>query len=354
MKSSYKIAVLVAVAIFGFVVFHYATQSGDPEAVPSSEVNATPEASPGTTPESNPEPSPIASTNTPTSSPASWDRPTRDAYSRPAPTPPDTATGTDRSTSLMDLINQNREQAITSSPATGSIPGSLSESSPSGSSVSVSPAEDIATSTPGNETVSTSTNIISNNSDNTFPQPTILNLDTSPGTSRGTILTSGRDISRGSSSANTSTHTTPTTPVAVPPATTPTTAKTYAIQSGDTFSSIAVDLYGNEARWVDIAQANPLVDPTKLKVGQVIRLPSAGNESTTASGQGTATEPAIAPPGLTRTYTILPNDTRTGIAVEFYDDPNAWRFIYNANRRVLGDNPDRIPADVIITLPPRP
>ena len=47
-------------------------------------------------------------------------------------------------------------------------------------------------------------------------------------------------------------------------------------------------------------------------------------------------------------------DTLSTIAGHFYDDPEQWRLIYNANREVLGGNPDRIPADVEIVIPPKP
>ena len=55
-----------------------------------------------------------------------------------------------------------------------------------------------------------------------------------------------------------------------------------------------------------------------------------------------------------KTYTIQPTDTLSSIAAEFYDDPAQRRLIYNANREVLGPDPDRIPADVEIVIPPKP
>ena len=50
-------------------------------------------------------------------------------------------------------------------------------------------------------------------------------------------------------------------------------ARTYTIKKGDTFIGLARRLYGNEAKWKDIAQANPSLDPRKLKIGQQIVLP---------------------------------------------------------------------------------
>ena len=49
--------------------------------------------------------------------------------------------------------------------------------------------------------------------------------------------------------------------------------RTYTVRKGDTLWAIATREYGNGQRWVDIAQANPSVDPKKLAIGQQIVLP---------------------------------------------------------------------------------
>lgn len=49
--------------------------------------------------------------------------------------------------------------------------------------------------------------------------------------------------------------------------------QTYTVRKGDTLWSIATRVYGNGQRWVDIAQANPSLDPQKMAVGQQIVLP---------------------------------------------------------------------------------
>lgn len=50
-------------------------------------------------------------------------------------------------------------------------------------------------------------------------------------------------------------------------------ASTYTIQKGDTLWSIAQDAYGDGQKWVDIARANPGLEPEKMSVGQQITLP---------------------------------------------------------------------------------
>jgi len=48
---------------------------------------------------------------------------------------------------------------------------------------------------------------------------------------------------------------------------------TYTVRDGDTLWAIASRVYGDGQRWVDIAQANPSLDPQRMAVGQVIQLP---------------------------------------------------------------------------------
>lgn len=50
-------------------------------------------------------------------------------------------------------------------------------------------------------------------------------------------------------------------------------ARTYTVRKGDTLWAIAQREYGSGQRWVDIAGANPSVDPKKLAIGQQIILP---------------------------------------------------------------------------------
>ena len=124
------------------------------------------------------------------------------------------------------------------------------------------------------------------------------------------------------------------------------TAKTYTVQPGDLLSTIAVKLYDDESRWVDIAQANPRVEPTRLRVGQVLRLPGARQ---TLSKE----EHAPPGPGALQTYTVQAGDSLSTVAEKYYGDPTLWRTIYNHNRKIIGDNPNAIKANMTLEIPPR-
>jgi LysM repeat protein len=50
---------------------------------------------------------------------------------------------------------------------------------------------------------------------------------------------------------------------------------TYTIAPGDTLAEIAARLYGDAKKWRVIANANPGLNPNRLLIGQVIKLPAA-------------------------------------------------------------------------------
>lgn len=58
----------------------------------------------------------------------------------------------------------------------------------------------------------------------------------------------------------------------------PTGYQTYAIRKGDTLGSISKKFYGSTQYWKKIASANGISDPGKIKIGQVLEIPSTERE----------------------------------------------------------------------------
>lgn len=120
----------------------------------------------------------------------------------------------------------------------------------------------------------------------------------------------------------------------------------YTIQSGDTLSSIALTLYGSDRYWVEIAQANPSIDPLKLKPDMVLKLPQAQDlreprNKRSAYNRSTKSQ-----------YTVRAGDNLSTIAHEFYNNSGLWKRIYNANKSKIGSNPDTLQAGVTLDIPP--
>jgi nucleoid-associated protein YgaU len=52
-------------------------------------------------------------------------------------------------------------------------------------------------------------------------------------------------------------------------------------------------------------------------------------------------------------YTVKDGDTLSNIAQKFYGDPDLYHKIYEANKDVIGDNPDLIKKGMVLTIPPK-
>jgi LysM repeat protein len=103
-----------------------------------------------------------------------------------------------------------------------------------------------------------------------------------------------------------------TNPPVVTPMPAPETSTTeYIIVRGDTLSKIAKK-YGVSVRAIE--DANPGIQPTKLKVGQKIEIPAS---TTNAGGEANSASPSVSPTGVEsggEIYTVKSGDTLTRIA----------------------------------------
>ena len=158
-------------------------------------------------------------------------------------------------------------------------------------------------------------------------------------TSSGTALgpTDRVDTERGTPAANTATSV-PTGPAIL---------RRYTIESGDSLSSIALAVYNDADRWVEIAQANPTIDPNRLRVGQEIKLPDLAGQGAPAA---IATETSV--PRRGASYTVKAGDSLSGIAKQYYDSASKWELIYQANRSTIGSNPGNLKVGMELLIPP--
>ncbi|MFV9507100.1 MAG: LysM peptidoglycan-binding domain-containing protein [Oscillochloridaceae bacterium umkhey_bin13] len=136
-----------------------------------------------------------------------------------------------------------------------------------------------------------------------------------------------------------------------PPTTTrPSVPTTYVVQPGDTLTSIALRFYGDASVAPLIWEVNFRVigpDPNRIIAGQRLTLPVVpGRPVLRPTGQ--LPQGPIARPGQ---YTIQPRDFLRWMAQRAYGNEMRWREIYNANRNVLGPNPDLIYPGVRVFVP---
>ena len=137
------------------------------------------------------------------------------------------------------------------------------------------------------------------------------------------------------------------------PASTPLAERSrYTVQRNDNFWVIAEKVYEDGTTWRAIAQANPLVDPQRLKIGQVIRLPGAG----TLPPPPTRITPPVPTPdrivsGKGRTITVRRGDTLYDLAAKHYGKGTKWRQIHAANRAKI-PNPNALKVGTVLVIPP--
>ncbi len=140
---------------------------------------------------------------------------------------------------------------------------------------------------------------------------------------------------------------TPVPETATPPALTPAAGSTeYKVAKGDSFSSIAKK---NHVSLKALMEANPGVEPTKLKIGQTLHIPAAGT-SGTATGGGLS-EPATSGGGQAaggeQMYTVKSGDTLSKIASHAGVSVKALRAANNLKT-------DRITVGQKLKLPTKP
>lgn len=309
MKVQYKIALFAAIVFFTVVTGYYLTQSGNQSRPMDAQT-----------------PLPGSSVNTASSNGGS-------GSILPVPLT------TDDSDAKAELLRRQVNERLAAANASTAKPYT-SPTSNTGKNTDLNTPS--STTTPDNTPAPTATN---NTHSSTGTKPTTMTFNGSP---IDNVLTPkpAQPLSNPVAAVTPATvsNTKPTAPRAqIPP---PAAPKSYTIQSGDTLSSIALTLYGSDRYWVEIAQANPTIDPLKLKPGQTIKLPQ-------PSDLRKPTSQRLVNNGSSKgaQYTVRAGDNLSTIAQEFYNNSAMWRRIYNANKAKIGANPDTLQAGVTLDIP---
>lgn len=92
------------------------------------------------------------------------------------------------------------------------------------------------------------------------------------------------------------------------------------------------------------AAAPPVASPQRPALASPAPSPSLA--SPTPSASSVATEPE-------QTYEVQAGDTLLSIAEQFYGDGTKWRRIYDANKDVIGNDPDKLKLEQKLKIPPK-
>jgi LysM repeat protein len=128
-----------------------------------------------------------------------------------------------------------------------------------------------------------------------------------------------------------------------------TSATEYVIAKGDSFSTIAKKFHVSVKALMD---ANPGVEPTKLKIGQKISIPPASASASLATPSG-GTGSTAGSSGGEQMYTVKSGDSLTKIATQFGTTVKALRSLNNlkTDKIVVGQKLKVPPKGSGITAP---
>lgn len=142
----------------------------------------------------------------------------------------------------------------------------------------------------------------------------------------------------------------------------------YTIQEGDSLGSIAAEWFGRSSHWELILEANPGLEPRRMQIGQQIRLPGrdlperlarakrlADEKSASLSPQtqaGAVVDQARLPEGAVL-HVVAAGETLSSIAKKHYGRTSLWRAVYEANQKLIGEDPNALEVGMSLVIPKR-
>ena len=92
-----------------------------------------------------------------------------------------------------------------------------------------------------------------------------------------------------------------------------------------------------EEKYKDMKKAKQTFDPEKAKAD--------------ARAKAAARAKAVKDKKVIRKHEVVSGDTLSAIAKKYYDDPAKYMAIYEANKELIGDNPDLIQIGMELIIP---
>ena len=133
------------------------------------------------------------------------------------------------------------------------------------------------------------------------------------------------------------------------------TARKYLVKPNETLWAIARNEYGNAAYVNHIIRANPGIDPNRLRAGVTILLPE---KTEVVPDTGTArlavAAPTTRPIDPTTQYRVQSGDNLFTIAKKVYGNINRAGKLYEANKDLIGPNPNALKLNMVLRLPEPP
>jgi nucleoid-associated protein YgaU len=126
---------------------------------------------------------------------------------------------------------------------------------------------------------------------------------------------------------------------------TPSLPTTYTVKEGESLWTIAETYYKSGYNWVDIQDANNLVNPDLIEAGQTLTIP---NVTPKAVATPAITAVSISGKPKDTSYTVMKGDDLWDIALKEYGTGYKWVDIATANKL---ENPGVIHSGNVLTMP---
>lgn len=129
--------------------------------------------------------------------------------------------------------------------------------------------------------------------------------------------------------------------------------KTHKVSKGEHLWKIAEIYYGSGYNWVDIAQANELIDGDSIESEMSLTIPDIPARLQTVV-EGSLSVEVTQPETKViakDTYVVQAGDSLWSIAVRAYSDGYQWSKLYEANQEVIGSNPDQVEKGIELSIP---
>ena len=142
----------------------------------------------------------------------------------------------------------------------------------------------------------------------------------------------------------------------------------HTVESGDSFSSIAIRYYSNPNLYPALMRANPSIDPVKLRPGMKVVVPplneirpAAPAADTRAAGTPVSGDTAQvsstrveAPIDPATQYRVQTGDSLYSIAKKLYGRGDRSTKLYEANKAAIGEDINRLKVGQVLQLPDPP
>jgi nucleoid-associated protein YgaU len=129
----------------------------------------------------------------------------------------------------------------------------------------------------------------------------------------------------------------------------------HVVVEGDTLTSIAKQYWGSSQGWENIAKANPGLTPTNLKLGAKLNIPAkdaavSAPVKLPSSNSGSSTSGSVSN-ATGGDYEVVSGDTLSKISNKVYGDSKHWKQIYDANKKVIGEDAAVLVVGTKLTIP---